>query len=101
MASPCGAVTLAAVHAETGLQAAVAVETVRAGLVTVKPRPTRLARTLTLHWVTAAQTETNKDEFSGRFVGFFFINVQKSSTCPSIKVLHRQNFIFLNIRKEN
>lgn len=51
-----GAVARASVHAQTRLQAAVAVEALSAGLVAVKPRPPRLARALALHWVTAGQS---------------------------------------------
>lgn len=53
LASPGGAVTHASVHTKTRLQAAVTVETVSAGLVAVKPRPPRLARALSFHWVAA------------------------------------------------
>lgn len=68
VAPPCGAVTLPSVHTETGLQAAVAIETVRAGLVTVKPRPTGLAGTLPLHWVTAVDADADADRHQRKWI---------------------------------
>ena len=51
----CDAVTLASIHTKTWLQAAVTIETMSAGLITVQSRPPRLACALSFHGVAAAQ----------------------------------------------
>lgn len=55
MAAASGAVTNASVNTQTRLQAAMAVETQRAGLIAVEPRPPRQARALSFHWMAAGE----------------------------------------------
>lgn len=48
-----GAIAQPSIYTQAWLQAAVAVETQRAGLVAKQPRPPRQARALSFHWMAA------------------------------------------------
>lgn len=60
MALAGGAITHPSIHTQAGLQAAVTVEAVRAGLVTEQPRPPGLARAFPFHRVAAGQPKYKK-----------------------------------------
>lgn len=55
-----GNVTHPSIHTQTRLQAAVAEETARAGLIAEEPRPPGLACAFTFHGVAAGQKNTDK-----------------------------------------